>query len=423
MSLPEMKRLLTMAVALLLAGCSQPIAKKVEPCTTQDYSPAEIFQNAAPSIVVIKSGDSLGSGFVVKQDKRYTYILTNSHVVNRADAVLIKWSDDREEKGKVISDHGGEPLQKDLALVRVDAIRGEPLLLKEQPPAIGEDVVVIGAPQGLEFSLSRGVMSQLRNKGDFLQVDAAVNPGNSGGPLFDKTGCVVGVVTFKSQKSEGLNFAIAHGPTKHFLDNPAIERPQQKPAKVERKKRTGWFGYYEMTYYKNGNKTRASFGDLLLESISISGPWVNFKTRSYTVFAPHENNSFNDWAREYTTEQKDDIQKTGADCRQQIIRWYPHRDIGLEDYKLVGDEWWSQGDLRRGHRKGPPLTHHKEWSAMFDAACTIAASGDPGSFNPVTLTKQENPPATNRAPQTSSVDKNKPSGLPILYPMGGPYDD
>jgi hypothetical protein len=252
---------LVAGLAVLLTGCPQPIAKKVEPCTTQDYSPAEIFQNTAPSIVVIKSGDSLGSGFVVKQDKRYTYILTNSHVVNRADEVLIKWSDDREEKGKVISDHGGEPLQKDLALVRVDAIRGEPLLLKEQPPAIGEDVVVIGAPQGLEFSLSRGVMSQLRNKGDFLQVDAAVNPGNSGGPLFDKTGCVVGVVTFKSKKSEGLNFAIGYLPTQHFLDNPGIERPKKvaiyRPAEAPKKTKKpthpqqtgqGWITF--LTYHR-----------------------------------------------------------------------------------------------------------------------------------------------------------------------------
>lgn len=213
--------------ATTLCGCNavkELAVKAPEPCTVQDYSPAEIFKQASPSIVVIKAGESQGSGFVVKQDKRYTYILTNSHVVARADEVSIKWADDREEKAKVISDHGGEPLQKDLALLKVDAIRGKPLVLKEKPPAIGADVVVIGAPQGLEFSLTRGVLSQVRRNGDFLQIDAPVNPGNSGGPLLDRSGCVIGVVTFKGDRSEGLSFAIAYEPTKHFLDNPSIER-------------------------------------------------------------------------------------------------------------------------------------------------------------------------------------------------------
>ena len=277
-----------LVAAALLPGCGtakKQAEKPGEPCTTQDYSPAEIFQQASPSIVVIKSGDSLGSGFVVKQDKRYTYILTNSHVVNRANEVAIKWADDREEKGKVISDHGGEPLQKDLALVRVDAIRGEPLLLKEQPPAVGEDVVVIGAPQGLEFSLSRGVMSQLRSKGDFLQVDAAVNPGNSGGPLFDKTGCVVGVVTFKSQESEGLNFAIAYEPTRHFLDNPAIERPVAKkpePKAVETPepaKPPGWVTYYVRQSSTWRNPPRKEIYQILTTSITKNGSVVSFRGR------------------------------------------------------------------------------------------------------------------------------------------------
>ena len=90
--------------ATTLSGCStakKQAEKPPEPCTVQDYSPAEIFKQASPSIVVIKAGDSQGSGFVVKQDKRYTYILTNSHVVGGAREVSIKWADDREEKAKV----------------------------------------------------------------------------------------------------------------------------------------------------------------------------------------------------------------------------------------------------------------------------------------------------------------------------------
>ena len=70
-------------------------------------------------------------------------------------------------------------------------------------------MVAIGAPKGLEFSLSRGVVSSLRENDEILQIDAPINPGNSGGPVIDRTGCVVGVVTFKLEDSEGLNFAMA----------------------------------------------------------------------------------------------------------------------------------------------------------------------------------------------------------------------
>ena len=201
-----------------------------EPCTKQSYDPAEIFKRSSKSVAVVMTDSSQGSGFVVKQDKRFTYVLTNSHVVNGEDDVMLKWSNGRTEKGEVIGDFGGSNLQKDVALVRIDAIRGEPLRLRETLPPIGSEVVVIGAPQGLDFSLSRGVLSQIRENGDFIQIDAAINPGNSGGPLFDETGCILGVVTFKKADSEALNFAIGYKPIRHFLDNPAIERPN-RPAK------------------------------------------------------------------------------------------------------------------------------------------------------------------------------------------------
>ena len=200
------------------------------PCENTKYSPSEIFKNSINSIAVITSGDSQGSGFIVRQDDRYTYVLTNSHVVAGNDLVKVKWSDNREDKGKVIADYGADELHRDTALVQIDALRGKPLKLQQTTPEIGSDVVVIGAPQGLEFSLTRGVLSQIRKQGDFLQVDAPVNPGNSGGPLFDQTGCVAGLITFKTEESEGLNFAIGYKPIQKFLDNPAIERQETKPA-------------------------------------------------------------------------------------------------------------------------------------------------------------------------------------------------
>ena len=99
-----MKHALTVAAALLMVGCSST------------KSPTQIFRKAAPSVVVIKAGDGFGSGFVVKHDSKHTYILTNSHVVQRAPEVTVKWHDGKENKGKVVGDYGGDPYSRALAM-------------------------------------------------------------------------------------------------------------------------------------------------------------------------------------------------------------------------------------------------------------------------------------------------------------------
>ena len=399
-----MKRLLIGAagLSLLLTGCPELAATNGKACVSKNYSPSEIFQKAAPSIVVIAVGESLGSGFVIKQDKRFTYILTNSHVVDGAEEVKVKWSDDREETGKVTSDHGGETWQKDLALVRVDGVRGEPLKFKETPPAVGEDVVVIGAPQGLEFSLSRGVMSQLRNNGDFLQVDAPVNPGNSGGPLFDKTGCVVGVVTFKDEDSEGINFAIGYGPTKHFLENPAIERPEPKPEPVasepQPEQPTGWYKFREVVTRSRSERIpwwhSTKRQEVLIESIRLSGPWVNFSYRQYRFSAPVPGQSrMNASSVKSTEEQKSNEKPLGIDCGRQVLRHYPFTNNkgfrnGLEDYQLVGSEWWTADEIQRGYSENDQskssISVANDWTAIYKAVCTIVQNNDMNSFPLIT---------------------------------------
>ncbi|MFS6827246.1 trypsin-like peptidase domain-containing protein [Cyanobium sp. ATX-6F1] len=95
--------------------------------------------------------------------------------------------------------------------------RGQVLKLNDRPSAVGQEVFVIGAPKGLEFSLSRGVVSSLRDRDGILQIDAAINPGNSGGPVLDARNCVAGIATFKYNDSEGLNFAVSAAAVRDFL--------------------------------------------------------------------------------------------------------------------------------------------------------------------------------------------------------------
>ncbi len=154
---------------------------------------------------------SLGSGFIISNDG---YILTNAHVVNEADEVIVKLADKREFKAKII----GVDKRTDVALVKIDAtglpkvMIGDPAKLK-----VGEWVAAIGSPFGLENTMTAGIVSAKgralpqENFVPFIQTDVAINPGNSGGPLFNLAGEVVGInsqIYSRSGGSMGLSFAI-----------------------------------------------------------------------------------------------------------------------------------------------------------------------------------------------------------------------
>jgi serine protease Do len=167
-------------------------------------------QGQAPGGQEFKT-QSLGSGFIISQDG---YILTNAHVVSEADEVLVKLSDKREFKAKII----GADKRTDVALIKIEATNlpkvtvGDPNALK-----VGEWVAAIGSPFGLENTMTAGIVSAKgralpqENFVPFIQTDVAINPGNSGGPLFNLRGEVVGInsqIYSRSGGSMGLSFSI-----------------------------------------------------------------------------------------------------------------------------------------------------------------------------------------------------------------------
>ncbi len=152
-----------------------------------------------------------GSGFIVSADG---YVLTNAHVVDSADEVTVKLNDRREFKAKVV----GKDVATDVALLKIDA-KGLPTvkLGSAAKAQVGEWVVAIGSPFGFESSVTAGIVSaKARSLPDaayvpFLQTDVAVNPGNSGGPLFNLAGEVVGInsqIYSRTGGYQGLSFAI-----------------------------------------------------------------------------------------------------------------------------------------------------------------------------------------------------------------------
>jgi len=156
----------------------------------------------------------LGSGFIISEDG---YVLTNNHVVEGADSVLVRMSDRREFDAEII---GTDP-RSDLALLRIDASDMPTLkFATDDDLEVGEWVLAIGSPFGLDYSVSAGIVSakgrslpteKNENYVPFIQTDVAINPGNSGGPLFNLDGEVVGVnsqIFTRSGGSIGLSFAI-----------------------------------------------------------------------------------------------------------------------------------------------------------------------------------------------------------------------
>ncbi len=136
---------------------------------------------------------SLGSGFIIGPDG---YIMTNAHVVDSADEILVKLTDKREFKARVI----GTDKRTDVALIKIEA-NGLPSVKMGDPGRlrVGEWVVAIGSPFGFENSVTAGIVSAKgrslpqENFVPFIQTDVAINPGNSGGPLFNMKGEVVGI--------------------------------------------------------------------------------------------------------------------------------------------------------------------------------------------------------------------------------------
>ena len=170
-----------------------------------------IIDNRFKSVVVIETLNSLGSGFFVKPNQ----VITNFHVVDGAKRITIKTFDGKRSSAKILK----IDTRRDLALLETN-FRGESVKFYKSEIYPGLEVEAIGHPNGLDYSLTKGVVSNIRDYSStynvtqnantkFIQTDVAINPGNSGGPLFHKD-FVIGVNTqgLTKSKFEGLNFSV-----------------------------------------------------------------------------------------------------------------------------------------------------------------------------------------------------------------------
>lgn len=187
-------------------------------------TPQQIAKESFASTVVIYTKDAagedlgLGSGFVVRGGDT-TLIATNFHVIQGASSATIKFLDQNllyHVKGVVAVDK-----THDLAILDVQYAEGTPIPMADfQAVAVGDKAYALGSPKGLEGTFSEGIVSSVRTEGSekLLQITAPISPGNSGGPVLNDKGEVMGVATFYVKDSQNLNFAIPIPYVKAALD-------------------------------------------------------------------------------------------------------------------------------------------------------------------------------------------------------------
>ena len=213
----------TSILARAVASIFCAIAIVVAPFA-QAKSAQEIFAAVAAGVVVVfaldETGEQIGqgSGVVVGENE----VVTNCHVVADARAVAVRQAADSRGRRTYLMDArmAARDEERDLCLLFVSELSEPPAAIptaagRARDLSIGEEVFAVGAPRGLDLSLTRGIVSQLR--GDFgkqsapvIQTDAAISPGSSGGGLFNEDGKLVGITAFKhsGEDSEGLSFAV-----------------------------------------------------------------------------------------------------------------------------------------------------------------------------------------------------------------------
>jgi len=223
----------------------------------QPQDPSAIFQRVAPGVVIVSAarqdGFTQGSGVVLAAGT----IVTNRHVVQGASQVRISQGNQSWQPTTVRLDS-----RHDLAELRVAGLPASPVAVRSSRDLqIGERVYAIGAPKGLELTLSEGLVSSLRSYqgGTAIQTTAPLSHGSSGGGLFDARGRLIGITTFGITDAETLNFAlpvewasaidgVALGITPGWVGNTSLGwggEPAEEPTEVDRMREAGTKAFEE----------------------------------------------------------------------------------------------------------------------------------------------------------------------------------
>jgi S1-C subfamily serine protease len=202
-TMPPAVRLFVLVVSLAMSFSPVAVAQTTNPATS---TATDVFSKSSSAVVTISAGSALGSGVIVHSSG---VVVTNLHVIADAAKVAVKISNGDVYDDVAVVDFDS---RKDLALIKVKGFSLPVAEIGDSDTArIGDRVFAIGAPKGLENTISEGIVSSLRDSGDgyrVIQTTAAISPGSSGGGLFDSQGRLIAITTFKINGGENLNFAV-----------------------------------------------------------------------------------------------------------------------------------------------------------------------------------------------------------------------
>jgi serine protease Do len=216
-----------MRVLVLLLVIAIPQLAVAQTCIE---SLADLFERVSPAVVSIQAvkinkakpqrrfETVVGSGFLIDRDGQ---VLTNAHVIDGAASLTVTLDSGTKVPARVL----GMDTVIDLALLRLEATSPLPVVRLGDSAAlhVGDEVIAIGNPMGLEQTMTRGIVSGLNRvlpglaEQPMIQTDAPINPGNSGGPLLDRCGAVVGITTFISEEANSIGFALPINAAKAVL--------------------------------------------------------------------------------------------------------------------------------------------------------------------------------------------------------------
>jgi S1-C subfamily serine protease len=238
-------------VLAVLSQGSATLASPIEQLIAQVNDPAErqtilAYHRAQPSVVTLRAGNGAGTGVIVSPNG---WVLTNMHVIRTPNNINITLADGRTVKGELMA--AGRPPAEDVALVQIRGASGFSVMSLGDSNAVlvGQQVLAIGAPFGLEHTLTKGIISRIDAKKNRLQTDAAINPGNSGGPLLNAQGQMIGmnqtILNPEGRSSAGIGFAIPVNVLKSFLQAYQVKDPTlvQATVQVPGPVRAGYAGY------------------------------------------------------------------------------------------------------------------------------------------------------------------------------------
>ena len=281
-------------------------------CNSKKYSTEELSKRSKPGVVTVLTDKASGSGFVVRHIKNQTLILTNSHVIQGANKINVEWSDGNSDRAVVVLDGDASNTLNDLALLKIEGKEGKVLLIKNEDANVGADVIAIGAPQGLSFSLTRGVISSLRNEGKIVQTDTAINSGSSGGPLINKSGCVVGVNTLAGRADKGavnINFAISGQTAQRFIDKYDPDNPPSIHQEIQSVAVNNRVREREYSYNNEGSSEAAQeYIDRLYKLFNVPGKAGESMKLANIALGLHKNSALAYFYRANAKKQLEDYQ-------------------------------------------------------------------------------------------------------------------